>query len=435
MVRGVYFTSGTQEGSPFDRSADGRCRCSTPLRAIPTGYADKDASVPAGSRAFGLEPGRAKLGTAGQRAAYLNMHCATICVPRAHRCARRQQLREAASARGPPSCIRRWKTYLDAVRPGAPDLAPTSIKQWVSARLGPARYPRDDTHAPQRAALAGPPGDAAAGAAAARPMVRPQGPARLVDQTRASSCAASPLAAARLLDAIVTSPEATKLPPWRLTDNAGPAAAGVLHLRSGQPLSTGIPGIYTREGFLNVFQPMLPKVADAVVSKGWILDPTKPADSSDPATSEQVQRDATGLYVQEFGLRWDHLINDVAVKPITTVDESLRTLNVLSAPTSPIRLLVVAAAKETSLEPPPAPPSGGGGGGGGGGGSASAAISGGGNSGSAAGSTGGQAGGDAQSAPAVPAALASLFKTAPSSDSRPASPPTTSRIISSRCTS
>ena len=38
-----------------------------------------------------------------------------------------------------------------------------------------------------------------------------------------------------------------------------------------------------------------------------------------------------------------------------TVDDSLRTLNTLAAPTSPIRLLLVAAAQETKLERPPAP--------------------------------------------------------------------------------
>jgi type VI secretion system protein ImpL len=385
----------------LDRVADGDLRAVVPLldelRTIETGYADKD-TAPGWFDFFGLDQ-RAKLGTE-TRAAYRHA-LSSILLPRL---ILRQEAQLAAHQSDPAFLYPALEVYLMLGRQGP--ISVDTIKRWMaldwaSAYPAPADAPLRDSLARHLDALL------------EAPFTDIGLDSGLIDQTRAV-LRKQPLAQ-RVYDVIVTSSEATKLPAWRLTDNAGPAAEGVLHLRSGQPLSTGIPGIYTREGFLTVFQPMLPKVADAVVSKAWILDPTKPADVNDPATSEQVQRDATGLYVQEFGLRWDHLINDVAVKPITTVDESLRTLNVLSAPTSPIRLLVVAAAKETSLEPPPAPPSGGGGGGGG---SSSAAISGGGGGGSAAGSAGGQSGGEtAQAAPAVPDALASLFKTAPSSDS------------------
>ena len=158
-----------------------------------------------------------------------------------------------------------------------------------------------------------------------------------------------------MLDAVVASPEAGREPSWRLADHAGPVAEGVLTRRSGQPLSAGIPGIYTSAGFYDAFLPLLPQVADAVAADGWVLDQQAAAAPAGSDASLKLQREASALYAQEFALRWDQMIGDITIRPMRTVDDSLRTLNTLAAPTSPIRLLLVAAAQETKLERPPAP--------------------------------------------------------------------------------
>ncbi|WP_075291374.1 type VI secretion system membrane subunit TssM [Pararhizobium arenae] len=154
----------------------------------------------------------------------------------------------------------------------------------------------------------------------------------------------------RVFNAIVRSPEARNLPVFDIAAHAGPSAGEILQLRSGEPLSSRIPGLFTRDGFFSVYLPLLARESEIAVKRAWILvDKKQRAPVVVPALVEQVKTDATGLYLQEFSFKWDQLINGIAVKPIATLDDSLRALNILSAPTSPIRLLVATAAQQTSL--------------------------------------------------------------------------------------
>ncbi|MFC7556290.1 ImcF-related family protein [Pseudoroseomonas wenyumeiae] len=163
-----------------------------------------------------------------------------------------------------------------------------------------------------------------------------------------------------VLDSILTSPEATRLPAWRVADFAGPGAEVALRRRSGQPLVAGIPGLFTQAGFRDTFLRLLPRVAQAQAEDRWVVIPPAPEEDTGPAAQRavlrQLQQDATALYLQDFSLRWDQLIGDIAVVPIRDVGDALRVLNILAAPTSPIRLLLVAAARETALGQPPAEP-------------------------------------------------------------------------------
>ncbi|BCH19792.1 type VI secretion system membrane subunit TssM [Mesorhizobium sp. L-2-11] len=157
----------------------------------------------------------------------------------------------------------------------------------------------------------------------------------------------------RVLNIITNSTQAANLPTWRLSDHAGPMAGDVLIRKSGQPLNTGIAGIYTRAGFYGTFLRLLPQVADAIAAEGWVLGDQ--ATTSTGEAEETLRRAAMDLYFQEFAFGWDELINDISLRPMASVDDAMRTLNALSAPTSPMRLFLAAAAQETKLGEPPEP--------------------------------------------------------------------------------
>lgn len=156
--------------------------------------------------------------------------------------------------------------------------------------------------------------------------------------------------AKQTLDAIAAGPEAAALPTWTIADHAGPAGTWVFRRASGLPLADGIPGLYTRDGFFRTFLPLLPHYAATTRQEAWVLG-TGPATMS-PEAEAQHERDTVGLYLQAFALRWDGLLGDVAVNPAKSYDDALRTLSILSSPTSPIRLLVVSAGTETTLAQP-----------------------------------------------------------------------------------
>ncbi|MCH4561146.1 type VI secretion system protein ImpL [Mesorhizobium sp. USDA 4775] len=155
----------------------------------------------------------------------------------------------------------------------------------------------------------------------------------------------------RVLNIVTNSTQAANLPTWRLSDHAGSMGGDVLMRKSGQPLNTGIAGIYTLAGFHGTFLRLLPQVAHAVAAEGWVLGDQ--ATTSTGEAEETLRRAAMDLYFQEFAVGWDELINDISLRPMASVDDALRTLNALSAPTSPVRLFLAAAAQETKLGEPP----------------------------------------------------------------------------------
>jgi type VI secretion system protein ImpL len=158
--------------------------------------------------------------------------------------------------------------------------------------------------------------------------------------------------AQRIYAEVTASPAAKALPEWRASDAAGPSAGAVFTRRSGQPLTAGIRGIYTAEGFWKVYLPGLHAAALQATQQAWVLGSAGGGD--DPAANPAgLERDATGLYLQDFAQRWDQLIGDISIVRVGDLQGALRALNVLSSPSSPIRLLVVAAANETRLSSPP----------------------------------------------------------------------------------
>ena len=177
--------------------------------------------------------------------------------------------------------------------------------------------------------------------------------ANLVEQTRAI-LRRQPLAE-RAYSLIKTQPEITSLPEWRLSEHGGPAVDRALVRKSGKPLSEGIPGLYTHDGYYYGFKPLLPNIAKEVTKESWVLGESSNL-LEQPATIANLQKDVTSLYLEDFAGQWDRLLADIAVAPITTLSQAGPLLNVLSAPDSPLKAVWVNAANETWLSKPPSGP-------------------------------------------------------------------------------
>jgi type VI secretion system protein ImpL len=150
---------------------------------------------------------------------------------------------------------------------------------------------------------------------------------------------------------ITASPAARSLPEWRISDAAGPSAGMAFIRRSGQKLAAGVPGLYTADGFWKVFLPELPEAARQATHDAWVLG--SEGAGNDPTTNPAaVERQVTGLYLQDFAQHWDRLIGDISIARVGDLQGALRLLDVLSSPSSPIRLLVVAASNATNLSRP-----------------------------------------------------------------------------------
>ncbi|MEP6503992.1 MAG: type VI secretion system membrane subunit TssM, partial [Betaproteobacteria bacterium] len=299
-------------------------------RALPTGYTDKDLSVPL-SRAFGLSQS-GKLGTQAN-IAYLNL-LRDVFMPRiALRL--EQQIREAPS---PEVRYEALKTYVELYDPA--HLKAQDVLAWVGADWD-RTLSRDVTQL-QRAALA-----AHLGTALEQlplEMVLPRDQA-LVDEVRkqlaASSLAERTYSRLKRLGA-------EGVADFRVTEAGGPQAALVFTRASGAPLSQGLPGMFTVAGYDKGFRAQAPLLVKQLGDEeGWVLG--NASGGQGVARMATTLTEVQQLYLNEYIKTWDDLLGDLRLIPSTSLQGSIQTITLLSAGDSPLKLLLNGVAKETKL--------------------------------------------------------------------------------------
>ena len=299
-------------------------------RAMPTGYAERDVSVPM-SRAFGLSQS-GKLGTQAN-VAYLNL-LRDVFMPRVA-LRLEQQIREAAS---PEVRYEALKTYIELYDPA--HLKAQDVITWVGADWD-RTLSRDVTQL-QRAALV----DHLSTAVEQLPleMVLPKDQG-LVDEVRkqlaASSLAERAYSRLKRLGA-------EGVPEFRVTEAGGPQAALVFTRASGVPLSQGIPGMFTVAGYDKGFRAQAPLLVKQLGDEeAWVLGTSSNGQGVTRMTTTltEVQQ----LYLNEYIKTWDDLLGDLRLIPSTSLQGSIQTITLLSAGDSPLKLLLNGVAKETKL--------------------------------------------------------------------------------------
>ncbi|EBO0020915.1 type VI secretion system membrane subunit TssM [Salmonella enterica subsp. enterica serovar Muenchen] len=129
------------------------------------------------------------------------------------------------------------------------------------------------------------------------------------------------------------------------------ADAGTVFVRSnGAPLDRGVPGIFTREGYRELFDKRLPEfVAAATANDGWVMGrestPKKLTDSlrsQIPGQEQSVAREVRRLYLTEYARRWQdfldsiHSINSAGEEGSSGLAYDLQVLRTLASPDSPL---------------------------------------------------------------------------------------------------
>ena len=142
--------------------------------------------------------------------------------------------------------------------------------------------------------------------------------------------------------------EAKRMPPWTVEDRGG-AAVGRAFIRvSNAPLSDGIPGFYTRDGYLTVFLPGLKAAVASVAKEQWAYGST----GSGGDTADTVAAQATALYRGDFNARWTALLTDLRIRKLANLQQSVLVLTALAGPDSVMMKLLNAIVHDTDLSPP-----------------------------------------------------------------------------------
>ncbi|MDR0481491.1 MAG: type VI secretion system membrane subunit TssM [Gallionellaceae bacterium] len=146
--------------------------------------------------------------------------------------------------------------------------------------------------------------------------------------------------------------EKEDLPEFNLLDVAGPQAANVFLRRSKLPLNRGIPGLFTYQGYWDVFDKQVNKAtAEMVDDEGWVLGlASKTAKTRlDELAQGKLANEVRMAYLRDYVNNWEQYMSDIQLMPSDSLQTSIQHLRVLSAPDSPLPLFLRAVVKETTL--------------------------------------------------------------------------------------
>ena len=222
------------------------------------------------------------------------------------------------------------------------------VRAWMTLDWE-ATYP-DAVSAPMRASLA-----RHLDALMAQPLPPIELDGALVAQAR-TAFSRVPLAD-RVYSRIKPSAAAQAVPPWIPAAAIGPGGTGVFLRKSGKPLTQGIPGFYTVDGFYKVLLPALGNVSHDVADESWVLGQRAEITPGSPQLLD-LERGVISLYEADYAKHWDAMLDDLEVVPLRSLPQAVRDLYILSSPQSPIRDLLTSITRQLTLTTPPAPAAG-----------------------------------------------------------------------------
>jgi type VI secretion system protein ImpL len=179
----------------------------------------------------------------------------------------------------------------------------------------------------------------------------------LVAQTRATFSRVP--VAQRVYSRIRPSAAAMRVPAWTPAEALGPAGGRIFVRVSGKPLTEGIAGFLTADGFHDVLLRSLPDAIKEVAAETWVLGKRVEFDPTGPET-QAIGQAVIGLYEADFIQSWDAMLADLNVVPLRSLTQAAQDLYILASPQSPMRDLLASVSSRVNLvKPPPAPVSAG----------------------------------------------------------------------------
>lgn len=142
--------------------------------------------------------------------------------------------------------------------------------------------------------------------------------------------------------------------PINVVGALGPASSQLLMLRSQAGLSVVVPGLYTRQGFYEIFLKRAPALVHDAIEGDWITGKATGAGSQDSAALLQQVKD---LYVRDYIKQWQAVLAQVILRALPDLPSLVAGLQVLAGPESPVIQLIQLIKNQTDLPAPPPPAS------------------------------------------------------------------------------
>jgi type VI secretion system protein ImpL len=139
----------------------------------------------------------------------------------------------------------------------------------------------------------------------------------------------------------------SNVPDFRISEAAGHEAPLVFARKSNAPLNEGIPGLFTYDGYYELFLPQIRQLSRRLDEESWVLGTYQVKLNGEELAvlNDDVQK----RYLDDFIREWETLLSDIRVAHFSNLAQVVQTLYILSGYHSPLRTLLQAVEKETTL--------------------------------------------------------------------------------------
>ncbi len=149
--------------------------------------------------------------------------------------------------------------------------------------------------------------------------------------------------------ALIKSQLLTKGEEFTVASAGGPDARQALVRVSGEPLTKGVPAMFSPDGYYLGFIPAQAKAIDEQEDEFWIFG-TEAIESSGLDTNK-LAADVSRMYFQDYIEVWLAFLADIRIRPFNNFTEAAEILRIITGEDSPLVLLLQGAAEKTKLAP------------------------------------------------------------------------------------
>lgn len=147
---------------------------------------------------------------------------------------------------------------------------------------------------------------------------------------------------------------ASGLPEFSVASAGGPQAPQVFIRTSGEPLTKGIPGLYTKDGFRKALDPAVQKATLQLASEeSWVMGTGNTAANvarlKDVTLGSELTNRVRRLYFEDYIKTWDTYLADVKLVNLGGLERSLQVARILANVDSPLAAYLRGVARETTL--------------------------------------------------------------------------------------
>jgi len=184
---------------------------------------------------------------------------------------------------------------------------------------------------------------------AERPVPLPRSlDAELIEQARVS-LASRPLAL-QVYDSLKSAFPADRIEPFVPSKVMGPEGMLIVERQSGRPLTEGMSGLFTYDGYHTYYTVASGRVVDILKQERWVFGKQY---AVTPEILRSLHQEVLDLYAKEYIKKWQELLADVTFIPPRNLSHAREMLKILSGRASPFKRWLVAVAKQTNLQPRP----------------------------------------------------------------------------------